>query len=222
MKKLLKLVSAVICVICLFSVQAFAEDYTHYADELKRLGLFRGTDVGYELDKTLTRAESAAMLVRLLGGEITASTAQYTEKFSDVTSDKWHFHYIMYCYENDITKGTSEDMFSPDDTITAEQFVTLLLRALGYTDTEPENAFLTANKIGLFGTQFSTQLEESEEFLRNEMVYIAYRSLKTMTADGEVLAARLSKTGVLTQSQVKEFDIYEFEDFDDFLDAYFE
>ncbi len=222
MKRLLRLFSIIICVVSLFNTLAFADDYTTYADELKKLGLFNGTDIGYELDKTLTRAESATMLVRLLGVEITATTSEYETVLSDVPEDKWYYTYIMYCYEKGITKGTGADTFSPNDTVTAEQFVTLVLRALGYSDAEPETAFVTANNVGLFGTKFSRQLEESEEFLRNEMVYVAYRSLKTITPDGEVLAVKLGRQGVLTDSQVKKFNIYEYEDINDFLDSYIE
>ena len=222
MKLFYKLTTIIICVLLLINTSVFADDYTSYADELKKLGLFKGTNIGYELDKTLTRAESATMLVRLLGAEITATTSKYETVLSDVPEDKWYYTYIMYCYEKGITKGTGTDTFSPDDTVTAEQFVTLVLRALGYSDAEPETAFVTANKVGLFGTKFSKQLEESERFLRNEMVYIAYRSLKTMTPDGEVLAVKLGRLGVLTDSQVKKFNIYEFEDINDFLDSYIE
>lgn len=222
MKLFNKLTAIIICVSALISTSVFAEDYTNYANELKNMGLFKGTDIGYELDKTLTRAESATMLVRLLGAEITATSSKYETVLSDVPEEKWHYSYVMYCYEKGITKGTGSDTFSPDDTVTAEQFVTLVLRALGYSDAEPETAFVTANKVGLFGTKFSKQLEESEQFLRNEMVYIAYRSLKTMTPDGVVLAVKLGKQGVLTQSQVKKFNIYEFENINEFLDSYIE
>ena len=222
MKILHKLIAIIVCVLTLVNTSVFAEDYTNYANELKNMGLFKGTDIGYELDKTLTRAESATMLVRLLGAEIRATTSKYETVLSDVPEDKWYYTYIMHCYEKGITKGTGADTFSPDDTVTAEQFVTLVLRALGYSDAEPENAFTTANKVGLFGTKFSKQLEESEKFLRNEMVYVAYRSLKTMTPDGEVLAVRLGRLGVLTDSQVKKFNIYAFEDINDFLDSYIE
>ena len=47
---------------------------------LDELGLFQGTERGYELDRTMTRAEGAVMLVRLLGreSEVKISTVSYT------------------------------------------------------------------------------------------------------------------------------------------------
>ena len=46
------------------------KDAEECADTLYELKLFRGTDKGYELEKSLTREESATILVRLLGEEV--------------------------------------------------------------------------------------------------------------------------------------------------------
>jgi len=61
----------VLIIAVLFSFQTvFAEvDYTKEADLLNSLGLFNGTQNGYELNRVPTRVEAAAMLVRLLGAE---------------------------------------------------------------------------------------------------------------------------------------------------------
>ena len=42
------------------------------ADVLNTLGLFKGTENGYELDKPLTRMEALIMLIRLSGNELDA------------------------------------------------------------------------------------------------------------------------------------------------------
>ena len=44
------------------------------AEMLQKLGLFMGTDNGFELDRAMTRAEAAAMLCRFLGGTAEAET----------------------------------------------------------------------------------------------------------------------------------------------------
>ena len=44
-------------------------DYAQQVKTLNLLGLFSGTDKGFELDRNATRIESAAMLVKLLGKE---------------------------------------------------------------------------------------------------------------------------------------------------------
>ena len=57
---------------------AGAANFTNCADRLKDVGLFQGTNPGYQLDKAPTRAEASAMLVRLLGKEAEAEKLTYT------------------------------------------------------------------------------------------------------------------------------------------------
>lgn len=49
------------------------------AQMLCDLGLFRGTENGFELEKPMTRAEAAAMLTRLLGAKPIGKTAARKE-----------------------------------------------------------------------------------------------------------------------------------------------
>ena len=62
---------------------AGAANFTNCADRLKDVGLFQGTNQGYQLDKAPTRAEASAMLVRLLGKEAEAEKLTYTAPFTD-------------------------------------------------------------------------------------------------------------------------------------------
>lgn len=63
---------------------AGAANFTNCADRLKDVGLFQGTNQGYQLDKAPTRAEASAMLVRLLGKEEEAKGLTYTAPFTDL------------------------------------------------------------------------------------------------------------------------------------------
>lgn len=177
------------------------------ADKLYQMGIFRGTDVGYELEKMLTREESAALLVRLCGEENNISGEKFEEKFDDVSQERWSFPYVMYCYENKITNGTGEKTFSPTDAVSAEQFTALILRLLGYVSAAPEDALNEAVEKKLFNSQEAQRLEKSDVFRRGDAVYIMYRCLMTKTAEGTILAEVLLKKGVITEAQVKEFDI---------------
>ena len=89
MKKSLKLlVLALSLVLCfgLVASTAMAASFTDCADALAELNLFKGTDDGYQLDRSLTREEAATMLVRLLGQEEEAllSSAE-KHPFTDVS-----------------------------------------------------------------------------------------------------------------------------------------
>ena len=208
MKSFGKFISLILAVVIFATVPALAADNMQYADSLYELALFRGTDKGYELEKTFTREEAATILVRLLGEEKNSEKENYTEIFIDVEKDRWSFPYVMYCLNNNITKGTGSNTFSPNKPISAEEFVTLVLRLLGYTDAEPETALEESVYINLLNSQVTRRLSESDLFTRNEMVYIVYRSLMTKNADGNILANELAQKGVITENEAKNFDVY--------------
>lgn len=69
MKRICKTLLLAAVIMALLAATAFAADFTHCADALKDLGLFSGSDKGYELDRAPTRLEAGVMLVRLLGAE---------------------------------------------------------------------------------------------------------------------------------------------------------
>lgn len=207
MKRMFVCVLAAILLIGALPTLSFAARYTEQADKLYQLGLFKGTEQGYELDSSFTREQAAVMLIRLLGLESRLTANVENSVFSDVESGRWSEKYIMYCFEHSITKGTSATTFEPETTIPAEQFLTLLLRAMGYTTVSPENAYDAAIEYGLLNSAYVQQLLQQGIFTRDNMVYIACRSLQTKTKDGKILARVLQKNGVLTEEQADEFDI---------------
>ena len=174
------------------------------ADALYNLGLFRGTDKGYELDKGLTREESATILVRLLGEEEKIKTDDFKVVFTDVDKNRWSYSYVMYCYENNITKGTSSETFSPDKQIDAEQFVALLMRLLGFVDVNPETALDKSVEYRLLPADMVEKLKEANVFTRGEMVQIVYNSLKTKMADETVFSDYLLEKSVLTEVEIEQ------------------
>lgn len=222
MKKIYCLILCMILLCSSFTV--FAAEHTDKADALAALGLFQGTDEGYDLDSPLTRAQSTAMLVRLLGVEEDVLASDTTSIFTDVPDEHWAAKYVMYCYENDITKGTSEDTFTPECNVSAEEFTALVLRLMGYK-TEPDAAFDMAVDSGLFGTETAREFEAEEPFLRDDMVYVAYRALKTLCADGKTLSQKLIDAGVITHEEAEKqgvLNALEAGDIDGVIDGLFD
>lgn len=72
MKKIVKSMVAASMATALLTSAAGAANFTSSADALNKLGLFNGTEKGYELDRVADRAEAATMLVRLMGKEAEA------------------------------------------------------------------------------------------------------------------------------------------------------
>lgn len=151
--------------------------YKAYADKLFTLGLFSGTDTGYELGRSATRAESIVMLLRLLG-ELPAAQ-EYTAKspFTDVPD--WASRYVSYAYAMKYTAGTSAKTFGTQQSVTAAQYITFVLRALGYSDVDGDFYWETAGdfaaELGLI-----TPIENAAmraRFWRDEMVLVSFRAL---------------------------------------------
>jgi len=157
--------------------------YTRYADALHIMGLFLGSDRGYELERVGTRVEAVVMLIRLLGEESAALSGDYSHPFRDVP--KWANQYVAYAYEMGYTAGVSSRAFAPDEEITSPQYLTFLLRALGYDDSRGDflwsEADQTAQELGLITA--AERRSFSDAFYRDHMAYTSYRAL-SMTLSG--------------------------------------
>jgi len=108
----------------------------YYADQLNKLELFKGTNEGYELDAFATRAQGAVMLVRYIGVEEEVLSAfkdgSLKHPFADVPS--WASAHVAYLYQHGLTIGISSNEYGSEDAITANQYGTMLLRMLGFDD----------------------------------------------------------------------------------------
>lgn len=97
------------------------------AEMLKALGLFRGTEQGFELGRAMTRDEAAAMLVRYLGAEDTVLAGDWKHPFSDVPA--WADKYVGWLYQSGLTKGVSKTRYGAAQPVTCDQFCIFLNRA---------------------------------------------------------------------------------------------
>lgn len=112
------------------------------AAQLYCLGLFRGTSVtevskGYlsvefSLEKPMTRQQAIIMLVRLLGKEEEALAGNWNLPFADVAAGARP--YVGYAYAHGLTNGITATSFGGGKNVTANQYLTFVLRALGYSD----------------------------------------------------------------------------------------
>lgn len=106
---------------------------------LNELGVLVGyTDGTFGPADTLTRAEGATLMARLLLGpeaadQLTCSSAP----FNDVAATHWAAGYIAYCASEGILDGVGNGKFNPEGTLTMAQLAKMMLCALGYdADTE--------------------------------------------------------------------------------------
>lgn len=158
---------------------------------LDELGLFQGTEHGYELDRTMTRAEGAVMLVRLLGGEAEAKTTPYQAPFTDVPD--WAQPYVGWLYENKLTNGTSKTTYGPNEPMRFEQYAWFTGRAAGFTDAD-----VAAGKTHLSAEAY--RREYGSDITRGQAVALSMDTLYAqMNGETKTLADHLIARGVFTQ-----------------------
>ncbi len=153
--------------------------HTAEADSLNKLQLFQGTDRGYELDQTLTRAQGATMLLRLFGWETAANAQELSSPFTDVPAAHWAAKSVGFAFSKALVHGVSDVHFAPDASITGEQFLALTLRALGYAEAEPQTASELAATSELLSASEAQLIAQGTAFRRDEMVAVAYRAIQT-------------------------------------------
>ena len=144
------------------------------AEALWKDGLFLGSGASFDLDQPLTRAAGVTMVVRLLGKDAEAKGGAFTTPFTDVPD--WAAGYVGYAYTNGLTQGTSAATFGSTAPMTAAQYLTLTLRALGYDDKAGDFTWDKAeNKALSLGLVQSGDL--SGDFLRGQAALISYNAL---------------------------------------------
>ncbi|MBQ9985666.1 MAG: S-layer homology domain-containing protein [Oscillospiraceae bacterium] len=201
MKKTLKIFAIITAICALLAITAFAADFEHCADAMNELGLFKGTQNGYELDRAPNRAEAATMLVRLLGAEEEALALTYTAPYTDVAD--WAKPYVQYLHNKGLTKGTSATTFGYSDKCTAQQYATFLLRALGYSDGEGGDfTYIKAMEFAKEKGVVDGINCNEENFLRDHVAAMSYTALATATKSGDAnLLSKLVSDGAISDAK---------------------
>ncbi|MCL1828182.1 MAG: hypothetical protein FWG32_01665 [Oscillospiraceae bacterium] len=168
------------------------------SETLSEAGLFRGvgSNAGvpdFALGRTLNRADGLVMLVRLMGAEDEALSGDHPCPFTDVPA--WAAPYAGYAFAAGWTKGVSEApaLFDPNASITAAQYLTFILRALGYEDGVDfawESAAELTDKLGITGGAGGA-------LTRGDMAVISLFALTTaVKGSGQTLLTGLLDAGV--------------------------
>ena len=184
MKKLLSFLLTISLIVCMApAVSAASDEATEAAEALYELGLFKGTGTNpdgtpvFDLDKTPTRNQAVIMLVRLLGKEQEALNGTWDLPFTDVAKNSTVYPYIGYAYANGLTNGTSATTYGGANPIRANQYITFVLRALGYVsgeDFQVSAAWEFSDAIGLTDGRYDAS---TDTFLRGDVALISESAL---------------------------------------------
>lgn len=210
-------------VICLLSfLQAFAvgnEDSmttNEKAAALNKVSLLSGTTTGYNLDGYLTRAEATTFIVKLLG------KAEYVNqekdrlrvsRFPDVVQSAWYAPYVGYCSESGIIGGYPNGNFGPNDRLNEKAFLTMVLKAIGYSEFTGTEVYTKSYEAGLVtDSSYLDKTDVNSNYKRGDVVDLLYHTLninpngsqvsvlKTLVSSGAVTIDAAIKAGFLTEA----------------------
>ena len=168
---------------------------------LEALELVQGTGQGFEPERSATRGEALVMLLRLLGLEEQACSADLPCPFWD---GGWAAAYIAFAREQGLAQGKGSTYFGTDEAVSARDYLTFVLRALGYSeaagDFSWEESIAFSDAIGLTHGEYRAK----DPFLREDLALVSYTALTLPVKGTETpLLLRLYRQGVVSAAAVK-------------------
>lgn len=208
MKRFLSFILALVLAASLVpSAFAASDEAVQAANALYTLGLFNGTGTDangnpiYDLDRAPTREEAITMLIRLMGKEADAKRQDWlwNTPFTDVSN--WAKPYIGYAYAYSLTSGTSETTFGGKQKVNATQYLTFVLRALGYedgTDFQWDKAWKLSDEIGLTSGQYTSDTS----ITRGDIAIISLKALSISNKYNWTLLEQLLNEEIISQKMI--------------------
>lgn len=150
-------------------------EYAEAVEYLKNVGVMQGDEKGnFNPNNTVTRAQMAVIICQMLG-ETDGLTVSNT--FSDVPTSHWANKYVARASELSIVSGYGDGKFGPDDQVTYEQAVTMVVRAIGDSDAAqrfggyPDGFIKAASENGYLEGFFA---EKGDQMMRWQIATICY------------------------------------------------
>jgi len=137
--KIKRILALFICFVVAISVlpsAGFAKDDTFSVDKekvdvLTQLGIVEYPMDEAMFDMTVTRADFAVYVANIIG--ITEKNECDKRYYTDLPEDHWAYHTINTMTEKGYLQGT-DGKFNPEDSITYQQAIAMILNSLGYND----------------------------------------------------------------------------------------
>ncbi|WP_130869478.1 S-layer homology domain-containing protein [Intestinimonas massiliensis (ex Afouda et al. 2020)] len=138
------------------------------------------------LDRTITRAEFTKLAVAASSSRDTVGDTVAVKPYPDVPQTHWAAPYIKAAVDLGLVQGDLRGYFNPDRTITLAEGVTLVLRLLGYEDSEftgvwPSGQMAQYRALDL---DEGISLGQNGSMTRRDAMYLFYNLLLTKNKSG--------------------------------------
>ena len=163
------------------------------ASLLSGLNIMVGDDSGnFNFDSYVTRAEMAKIAVASSSYKNTVALGLQFSPFSDVKSSYWGAPYIRAAVSAGIVEGYIDGTFKPTGTVTYEEAITMMLRVLGYTESD----FGASYPYGQIGTADALKITDGisvsmgEPMTRRDIAKLVCNALdtKSKTTNQDLIA----------------------------------
>ncbi|MDP4133191.1 MAG: S-layer homology domain-containing protein [Bacillota bacterium] len=164
---------------------------------MKAAGIVSGySDSNFKPDNNITRAEFCAFLIRSLGLE----NGKYAGIFTDVSPQSWYAGVVQTVYDMGYSKGITETSFKPNDPITREQIMVMLVRTYNLVKNQAEvqennlsASFADINDVSNYALESVNKAFKLGIVKGNQSNYICPKGLATR-AEALVMIRRLLDT----------------------------
>lgn len=154
---------------------------------VSQLGIMTGYEDGsFGLDNYVTRAEFTKIAVASSSYRNSVATNLRISPFFDVSYNHWAAPYIQLAAENGLVTGYVDSTFRPENLVTYEEAVTVLLRILGYT-TEDFGSSWPYGQVGMaisLGLTDGVSKYIGDYLTRGDVAYMIYNLMDTKTKNG--------------------------------------
>jgi len=200
MKRFLGLLLACILVLS-GTMTAFAADADKVTFELSGLSIVSPDSTG----ETVTRGEFAEMVVAILGLQKLADQMAPTAQFADVAPNAPYAKAVSLLSQIGIINGVEERRFAPDEMVSFEQAVKVLVVCTGYEEIAKANGGWSIGYTTVAAKNgFLNDVTASKPFARKDLYQLIYNALdvKLLVQAVGSPEVKLEKTGDTLRSQL--------------------
>lgn len=188
MKKIISVILTAIMLTAAIPVMAEDNSERDIMTLLSELNIMVGDDDGnLRLDDKVSRAEFAKIAVASSSAKNTVASGLKVSPFRDVTYQHWSAPYIKAAVSAGIVEGYVDATFRPDNSVSYEEALTMVLKVLGYTDDD----FGVSWPYGQIGLSENLELTDNvnatqgEALTRRQVANLIYNALNTKMKDSQ-------------------------------------
>ena len=201
MRNLKKILALVLALMMALSVMVFASaaNYDDYSDKdqvspeyaeavevLTGMDIFWGSENSFYPKENVSRAEVATLLYRIMTTDVSGSQVGIYKDygmFDDVLETNWFAGYVNFAANSEYVVGVGDGKFNPEGDVTGYEWITMLLRAVGY-DANGEisgsewkiTAARLAKQAGILGDFNEATL--SSALTREQVAYLLFNAIQ--------------------------------------------